>query len=888
MFRGNSGYSICVIVLILFVIAPFSPARSGRYVENIPGGPEVIYQQHAESGVVCVTVSVSAGAVFEAPDTRGVTHLLEHLCFDGTERFTRQEISDWIDDVGGFLNAFTRKETTVYFLLVDRSHLEEAFEILSQMLLHSVFPSDEFEKEKKVVLEELRQAKDRPGERRSSIVERYLYRGSDLAEPVLGYPSTIAEISRDQVIDYYRKYYNPLRMRIIVTGGFDRVSARGWINDYFTTGKRDQAFVKAEAGGSRQHEKEKAKGEAGHSNNGYISSPRWSNEVTVRHENGLEPVLEILVPVPGVGEKGFAAAILLEKILSGDDSPLVKSLERYSLPEAEVYLEVHSDFSALRFQFDALSTTRSQVDDLISAISYLSSWRPSKGMVEATKVSFLAADAANREKYHFYIMLEGERIALFGDTYLSAVSEGVKITDEEDIVRVLKTYFDPICFNAVYIDQGHTTVLSGDSGPKPLTRVFGNGAVAASERRTDSEIAALHIMVRGRNCNEEGFYPGITVVLNAALENSVEGKQLSSKLRSLGGSLKWTDNPYVPMDDYYLNPSWSFLRLEAPSGNMNEAAALVSAHLPGSILTEDDLESAKHILRKELAVRSGSAYAALSAAVKRSLFGDHPYSRSVFPDPADLERTSLEQLNRFREKSICGSNLIVTLVSPSEPAEVLDSLEYLFSSMPAGKVSPCPAVEWPVVAGTRDEKSEKSGLYIGAGWRLDDPSIREKAAATVAAEILSRRMQLQIRETLGLAYSTGASVKYLENAIQVTASVATGIENLEKATDALKKEITGLFEDKASSEEIAIARNRIISRLARRTLSSIDQAFSMASDIFLWDGTSKSLLLEEVTDEDVHSTVGTHFSIDRMVIVRMIPSAEGDVKKSPPAGMMRR
>ena len=85
-------------------------------------------------------VAVNAGSSCETPDTRGATHFIEHMAFDGSERYTREEISGWVDDVGGFLNAFTRKETTVFFLLVPSVHFERGVEILSQMLLHSVFP----------------------------------------------------------------------------------------------------------------------------------------------------------------------------------------------------------------------------------------------------------------------------------------------------------------------------------------------------------------------------------------------------------------------------------------------------------------------------------------------------------------------------------------------------------------------------------------------------------------------------------------------------------------------------------------------------------------------------------------------------------------------------
>ena len=878
--QGNLLFGVIIAALLT---VPLSAGVCERYVETIPGGPEIIYQEYPESEVVCISVAVAAGSVYESADIRGVTHFLEHLCFDGTERFSRKEISGWVDDAGGFLNAFTRKETTVYFILVGSAHLEDAVEILSQMLLHSVFPSDEFEKEKKIVLEEIRHTLDSPGQKRGRFIDRYLYRGSALTEPVLGYPSSISEITREQVIDYYRRYYNPARMRITVTGGFDRRQARGWISDYFSEGTDDLVSVSRE---KKVQSKRTEDGKRCTENAEYISSPRWSNEITLKNSSEFKAGIEVLVPVPGIGEKGFSAVLLLEEILSGDASPLKEILERSSLPPAQVSLEVHRGFSALRFQFDPPSQTGGNGSELVYAIASLSSWRPSKEMLEDTRTSFLSADAANREKFHFYIMLEGERISLFGDRYLSAIGEGIEKACEEDILRVLNVYFDPICFNAVYIDERPIQVSQGDLDIKPEQLLLANGVTIASSKRTGSDIAAMHIMVKGRSCVEEDFIPGMTVILNKALENSKAGSDLSAEMRSIGGSIQWSDNPYIPMDDYYLNPSWSFVRLEAPADNIEKAVRLATDHLFNSVLTEEDMKGAIAGLRRELAVRSGSASAKLWATIRRSLFGEHIYSRSVFPDPSDLAKVTLDQLAIFRQKSLCGSNLIVSIVSPLDSAAAFERFEDVFLDLPSGKKKDCLSVVDAVAVGMHDEKNEKSGVYMAAGWRLIDPSIEEAAAASVASELLSRRMQLEIRETQGLAYSTGASVKFFEGALMITASLGTRKENLEKATEALKREIQGLGIDPVTAGEVVIAKNRMISKLARRRLSSINKAFSIGFDIFLCGGSSRSALIEDVSVEEIKSVIDDLLLGDEMVLVRTIPEEGGERKKMMPAGKM--
>jgi predicted Zn-dependent peptidase len=249
--------------------------NSGRSPETVmrPGGLEIVLDGYPGSGSVLVAVAVKAGSVYETPDTRGVTHFLEHLLFDGSERFTREEISGWVDDNGAFLNAFTRKEATVYFLLARSDLLEESIEILSQMLLHPVFAPAEIEKERKVVLEEMSQGLDNPREAVSRAADRYLYRGSSLSEPVIGYPSTIESVSRDRIIEYHSSRYTPGRMKISVTGDFERSSTLGWIDDYFTAaGSTAGGNVKSSGKGRVVKEP--------------VLEPRWSGEITLRVVEG--------------------------------------------------------------------------------------------------------------------------------------------------------------------------------------------------------------------------------------------------------------------------------------------------------------------------------------------------------------------------------------------------------------------------------------------------------------------------------------------------------------------------------------------------------------------------------------------------------------------------
>jgi predicted Zn-dependent peptidase len=183
---------------------------------------------------------------------------------------------------------------------------------------------------------------------------------------------------------------------------------------------------------------------------------------------------------------------------------------------------------------------------------------------------------------------------------------------------------------------------------------------------------------------------------------------------------------------------------------------------------------------------------------------------------------------------------------------------------------------------------DKQGAYIGAGWYhpLDDPD--RAAALLVAAEVLSRRMQQELREKQGLAYSTGCGVRLLPEGAVVIASIGTRAQNLEIADKGVRTEIERLASETPSPEEVLTAVNRLVGRRSRSELSSINQAFAACRDLFI-TGESVSMKgrIERVTAADVAAVASGSFPLDRAVFVRLVPSGGDGEQKMPPAMRMK-
>ncbi len=163
---------------------------------------------------------VRTGSRDESPELAGVSHFVEHMCFKGTHHRTWREITRDFDDLGSTYNAYTSKERTFYFGWVRSGDLEKQIEIIADMM-RSTFPPDEFEMEKKVILEEIAMSDDQLDHRVYDLIHEKAYAGHPLAWPVLGTTASIQAVTRDQLHGYFQSRYNPANLILLVAGAVD-------------------------------------------------------------------------------------------------------------------------------------------------------------------------------------------------------------------------------------------------------------------------------------------------------------------------------------------------------------------------------------------------------------------------------------------------------------------------------------------------------------------------------------------------------------------------------------------------------------------------------------------------------------------------------------------
>ncbi len=176
---------------------------------TLPNGVRVITEAMPHVRSASLGIWADVGSAAEIPAKRGVSHLVEHMLFKGTERRTARQIAETMDAVGGNLNAFTDKEATCYYAKVIDRHVPLAIDVLADMFLHSRFDPAELAKEQKVVLEEIRMYDDSPDEMIHDLFVRTMWSGSHLGEPTIGYAETVSALTSDDLRAHMRAHYAP-------------------------------------------------------------------------------------------------------------------------------------------------------------------------------------------------------------------------------------------------------------------------------------------------------------------------------------------------------------------------------------------------------------------------------------------------------------------------------------------------------------------------------------------------------------------------------------------------------------------------------------------------------------------------------------------------------
>src|SRR5229473_2123293 len=195
-------------------------AQKGRDIATtlLANGVRVITEQMAHVRSVSLGVWIRTGSRCESADQNGISHFIEHMVFKGTANRSAEDIARSVDSIGGGLDAFTAKEMVSYNTKVLDEHLPLAFDVLADLVRNPLFRPDDIEKEKGVILEELKMEVDNPEYLLHEIFSSNFYKDHPLGKPILGTKETVRRFDRDMLYKYYSRIYSPANILITAAG----------------------------------------------------------------------------------------------------------------------------------------------------------------------------------------------------------------------------------------------------------------------------------------------------------------------------------------------------------------------------------------------------------------------------------------------------------------------------------------------------------------------------------------------------------------------------------------------------------------------------------------------------------------------------------------------
>jgi predicted Zn-dependent peptidase len=401
-----------------------APPATDIQMTTLANGLRVITERMPHVRSVSVGMWVAAGSRREKPEQNGISHFIEHMLFKGSSKRSAEEIARSVDSIGGNLDAYTAKEMVCFSTKVLDEHLPLAFDVAADLVLHPLFTEEDIEKEKGVILEEIKMDTDSPDYLVHEIFSANFWKDHSLGKPILGTRATVRSFDRNTVRNYYRRLYTPANLLVTAAGNLTHERIVELTQKYFESLPAGSA-ARAEA------------------------PPQTHARIALRNKSSLEQVhLCLGVPsYPLPHQDRFACYVLNTLLGGGMSSRLFQNIrERQGLAYA-VFSELspYRDTGCLSiYAGTSLKSARKVVDSILHEFRDLKTnpvpseeLRRAKDHLKGSLMLGLESTSArmsNLARQEMYFQ------RFFSLDELIASIEAVSV---EDVQRISRTFFDP-------------------------------------------------------------------------------------------------------------------------------------------------------------------------------------------------------------------------------------------------------------------------------------------------------------------------------------------------------------------------------------------------------------------------------------------------------------
>ena len=843
-------------------IPPAPDNVQNYFLEN---GLEVFTVYNSASPMVCLNMTVKVGSSVEEYPTSGMSHMLEHLLFNGTESRTQDELYDETDFYGAYSNAFTRQYFTDFILLLPKEYLTEGMDIQSDMLFHSLLPADKLEKERGIVIEEIRKDRDRESNRVQDVFNRMNYGTSGTGLPVIGTISTIKHMSREDILEFYHHYYVPNNMVLTVIGNFDpstlKTGLESWYGDEVAGSLNSDGDAVLNMVSSRH---------IFHGENGVDQAVMDVSKIygqlryyPVRTESGSEFARNF-------NTTSAINDLVQQMITAWMQDDLSEKLPKYQLSVSESTDLMSKGIINVDFMADAGTDISGVIADINRAIVAFSTELPEKmagERVNAWLKNKRVEESAYRDQPHYYGMMKAYELATSGGQGLILASRTLsQMTGDMMSNAATGLHWTLIKVNIV---QPADISESSDNSSGEVTfkkSILPSGAILITSSGGGSEMMGIHILVKNRS-HLEADLSGGAEVLHAMLDSGTDTytkEELSTNLNAMGAITKFIDMGFIPYDDYYNSPEYGYIRLECLDTDAEDAIRLLAHMMTATTITDEKVALALEDANNRLMMQKGTARETARTEFNKLFLGEnHPSVGRVSGSVESLARLNTETLEDLRGRYFSPENYIITISSRRSHQFYQDIFNSIWTTqgMPAEKFTYPVSTEIPVPEKIIDMGKEQAQILIGTKFDIPKDDISK---LSLVSSILSDRMAFDLRETRGLAYSLGISMGNEGDTGWLTGYIGTGTENIETAVEGMKSYFYANALDGLTAEEILKTINAGKGAYLRRNLTRIGQAFYMGYyEYFLQDYSRAGRRyddLEGVTPSDLEKIAGKYLT----------------------------
>ena len=853
-------------------IATPSPAPSVE-AKSEAGAPQVftylngltlIVEENRGAPVASVQAWCNTGSIHEGKLLgAGLSHILEHMLFKGTTSRAPGVIARQVQDEGGYINAYTSFDRTVYWIDIPAKGAGKALDILADAMMNATLPEEEYTKEQEVIRREFAMGYDNPDRTASLLLFRTAFHISPFKDPVIGHLDIYNKLTREDVFDYYKRRYVPNNLCFVVVGDVNASEIRDQLGAFF--GKFPRVALEPVPVAVEPPQLGRLEGRDTFPTELSRLNMAWRAPGATSPD---APAVEVLSAVLASGTSSILNTEVREK------QGLVHQVGggHYTLTPTEgmIYVGAIAD-PAKRAAAEM---------EIIAQIAKVARDGIRDSQLTKAKKGILS------EHYHGLSTMRG-RASDYGEGWLMTGNpeygqrylEAIEKVTSDDIRRVAATYLTPEGLIVTSLDPLEGTKVSGGSaagkpaGSETVKSVLPNGLTVLVHEDDRLPLVSLVAAFRGGLLAETPAKNGLSQLLASTVVKGTttrSAEQIAETVEHVGGSIaagagnnSVSVSVEVMKEDFALGMQILFDVVANATFPENEVAREKDSQL-ASIKAEDDQITA--VARNLL---------------KPRLYGNHPYALRSTGSPETVTSLTAADLKSFRDRLMTGRNGVLAIFGAVRTQEALDLAKKDFGSLREGEqlLTIPPAAEPLSSSVEASEERTKQQAVVMKGFLgtsitgADRPALEliEEASSDLGSRFFNR-----IREKLGLAYFVGASNSTGLAPGAFVFYLGTDPKKVDLAKSEFNDEIAKLATDGLTQEELDRAKAKLLGAEAIRNQSPAALGGLCATNELLGLGYDHDKVrkeeIEKVTLEEIKRVSQKYFRDGKSVEVVVGPA----------------